>query len=453
MSIRLLLSFAIVILTQTILAQKNANNPLSSFGIGELSGNNNAIFNAIGNTSSSQIDSLYVNYNNPASYSYIAKGQPIFSIGINNTLHYSSQNGTKEFGSYQQIDHFVFGIAFAKILGFSFGLTPFTKSDYHFYQLESLGNDLTMRHNYDGTGNSNLFFGGLSVQALNLKKHKLSIGTNLGYLFGTTKNTQISFLDDQAAKHAGTMYSTTYFLNSFYYKIGISYQYIMPYDRLILGVAYTPQQKINTTRIFEKAYTTDINNLDNYGYILSDRIKGKIKLPAISTIGVQYSTDLRRSNVNAKLNSKLSVMAEYKNASWSNYIENFVDSSQSYNGANSMRNSSTFSLGVEYIPQQMFLERVKTGYITKVRYRIGTSFSTLPQVMNQKAINKQTYSIGFGFPFLMLRSTSSINFSVAYSKQYSLGNTGYNDKFVSFNLGISIAPGINDRWFRKYKID
>lgn len=438
------------ILSFSLFAQDNSNLSYSSNGIGVLSDENRLPFSAIGNTMTSSVDSVYLNFYNPSSYASISKGQPIFSVAFNQTLQYNTSNGRKESGAYGNIGHFALGISFAKIVGISLGLRPFSKSNYNFSELSSLGNGQDMTHLYQGKGNSSLFFGGIAVNALNLKHHKLGVGTNLGYVFGSLINTQTAYINSEATVHKGVVYSTTNFLKSFYYDLGLNYQYTINKDKIIVGFSYTPQQKLNATHIFEKAYAKDIDDDDEYGYIESDVTKGSITLPTSMSFGLTYELNTRKKNQNAKLNSLIRFSAEYRMQVWKEYAQTFAPSNEP---AYYTSNTNTYSFGVEYIPQQLFLERVTTGYMSKVRYRIGASLAQLPYGSNGTNIERQTYGIGFGFPFMLFRTTSSINLGVGYSNQSIRGNANYNDKFVQFSIGINFTPNVNDRWFRKYKID
>lgn len=447
---KLLYCLSSVLLTFSLYAQENANIPYSSNGIGILNSDNRLIYTSLGNTLTSSIDSISINFYNPSSYSNISKGQPIFSIGVDNTLRSFSSNGNTEKGSYTQINHFAFGLSFAKIVGFAFGIRPFSRSSYNFSELVPLDDEQNMRHLYKGKGNSSLFFTGFSVNALNLKNHKLGVGLNLGYLFGTLQNTQTAYLDKDAVFNSGVMYSTNYYLNSFHYDLGLNYQFLLDKDRIILGASFTPKQNLRATHIFEKAYATDLEDQNTYGYIQSDQTKGTVTLPSSLSVGVQYVLNTRKKNQNAKLNSRLSFSAEYRNNMWKEYKESF---SPATDVTYDFRNTSTYSFGVEYVPQQLFLDRVTTGYLSKVRYRVGTSFGQLPYTINGDYMNNQSYVIGFSLPFVMLRSISSINLSVGYTNQTIKNTPSYNEKFLQFNLGINFSPSINDRWFRKYKID
>lgn len=441
--------FIFLFTTCSLWAQQNANLPYSSNGIGILNADNRFVFNSLGNTLVSSVDSTMLNIYNPSSYSGIGKGQPIFSIGLDNTLNFSNVNGIKEKGAYTQINHFAFGVSFAKIVGFAFGIKPFTHSSYSFSETVALDEKQNMRHLYNGGGNSSLFFGGLSVNALNFKHHKLGLGANLGYVFGSTVNAQSAYIEKDASVNGGVMYSTTRFLKAINYDFGLNYQYIINDDRIILGFTYTPKQQLRATHVYEKAFSTDLEDQDNYNYISSTAVDGKITTPSSMAIGLQYVLNTRKKNQNAKLNSRIIFSAEYRNNLWSEYGENFAgQNTPNYNYAN----TTTYSFGVEYTPQQLFLERVTTGYMSKVRYRVGASFGQLPYTVQGNQMDRNSYVVGFGFPFSILRSSASVNFSAGYATQ-NVRSMAYKEQFVQFSLGINFTPGINDRWFRKYKID
>lgn len=450
MNSKLIQCFLVLLISFQVVAQDNSNLTYSSNGIGILSDENRYVFNATGNTMVSAIDSLSVNFYNPSSYASIGKGLPILSIGFDQTIQYNTSNGNKEKASYSSIGHFALGLSFAKIVGLAIGLRPFTKSNYSFSELRPLNNDLTMRHLYEGKGNSNLFFTGVAVNALNLKNHKIGVGANLGYVFGSLINSQTAYLNSEASIHKGVMYSTTNFLKSFYYDLGFNYQYTIDKDKINIGFAYTPKQKLKATHIFEKSYSTDIDDANEYYYIESDVTNGRITLPSSISGGIQYELNTRKKNQNAKLNSKIKFSFEYRSYFWKEYAQTFAPSESSLQYT---RNTTLYSLGIEYTPQQLFSERVTTGYMSKVRYRVGATLGQLPYGINGQNIERQSYVVGFGFPFMLFRTSTSINFNAGYSNQSITGNPNYNEKFLNFSIGFNFTPNVNDRWFRKYKID
>ncbi len=77
------LLFICSFLGMTTLAQKGAQSPYSSIGLGELNSEGYALFSSMGGVALANSDSSIVNSYNPASYSFIARNMPVFQIGLN----------------------------------------------------------------------------------------------------------------------------------------------------------------------------------------------------------------------------------------------------------------------------------------------------------------------------------------------------------------------------------
>ena len=70
------------ILCYTSWTQTTSSSPYSTSGIGEEGALPEAQFGGIGNISSVVFDSTLINTYNPASYSLLSFGQPLFSVGV-----------------------------------------------------------------------------------------------------------------------------------------------------------------------------------------------------------------------------------------------------------------------------------------------------------------------------------------------------------------------------------
>jgi hypothetical protein len=62
-------------------------------------------------------------------------------------------------------------------------------------------------------------------------------------------------------------------------------------------------------------------------------------------------------------------------------------------------------------------------------------------------------SLGVGLPIAIQRSSSSINFGFTAGQRGNGDVQSVNERYIGFNFGVTVSPGINDRWFRKFKID
>ena len=84
------ISFLILFFGTVAMAQTNINSPYSSLGLGELSGLDHAVSSALGNTTITLQDSTLLNFYNPATYSALGQGQPLFSFGVGLVSFYLS---------------------------------------------------------------------------------------------------------------------------------------------------------------------------------------------------------------------------------------------------------------------------------------------------------------------------------------------------------------------------
>jgi hypothetical protein len=108
--------------------------------------------------------------------------------------------------------------------------------------------------------------------------------------------------------------------------------------------------------------------------------------------------------------------------------------------------SHSINGGFEFIPKYDAFN----NYFKRIKYRIGARYKTSYLTVNEKDINE--YGITFGLSLPMKRTDTAIpglNFGLEYGKRGSAEGGLVEEKFVNFNLGITI----NDRWFIKRKYD
>ena len=87
------------------MGQTNTNNPFTSRGLGELNPLSHSIFGGLGNVSTPLIDSAQLNAENPSSYSFLGKGQPIFSIGLTSSFSKFEQNSLTSVSNFISLNH------------------------------------------------------------------------------------------------------------------------------------------------------------------------------------------------------------------------------------------------------------------------------------------------------------------------------------------------------------
>lgn len=440
------LFFLIIILFQvSVWSQKTSNSPLSSYGLGEFGGFDHASFSAFGNISIPLSDSLNLNFNNPASYSFLGIGQPIFSTGISSKFSTFNQNGITEKSNISAVNHFALGVPFAKRFGLALGIKPHSRKGYDFIEKQAIGKD-SISNNYRGNGSINQAFMGFSIRILNIRKHKLSIGTNASYLFGRVNDERLANL---VSESFGAIEQKSYQLKSLSYELGLSYIFnFAPNQALNFGFTYLPEQHLASFKNTILASASDISNEQTYTSLGNVYEKGEILFPSMISSGLCYSY---RPKVDSSYNKtkipQIKLLAEFSNANWSSYRSNF-ESDSSYN----FQNTTKIAFGIEFTPHYNYLDRSKAiTYFHKIKYRAGFQYASLPIVRNGVALKSQLYSVGFSLPIISQRSVSSFNIGLTLNDKGK--GTSFSEKFIGLNVGVNIAPGTYDRWFKKYKID
>lgn len=438
-------------IVSSAVAQKYTSSPFSSSGIGEFGNMDNATFNGVGNAHIGFIDSTTLNYFNPSSYSSLGFGQPLFSMGVSARYSDYFDANSSHLGKIYGLNHFAFSLPAFKFMGFAAGIKPFTRTGYEFYQKELVGTD-SMKYVYSGNGGSHHAFFGISARILSLEKHKLSVGSNLGYLFGSNENVRKAYSITNT-NLSGGIGSNGYQMKSFHMEFGANYELnFLKSNKLILAAVYTPEQQLNALRNETVYYSLNVNNPTLYQIITQIKDdEGYIVLPSSLGFGFSYSF---RPKITEKFNKsrvyQLNIYGDYQMSNWVNYKTSF--STEQVQGI--YANTTRISGGLQFAPHYDYLDRAMTiGFMSRIRYRAGFQYATLPII--DQGVQQKDFGItfGFGIPIATQRSSSSINISITGGKRGNGLTTAINENYLGVNFGVILAPGLYDRWFRKYKID
>lgn len=444
------LSFLVLLIGTLTIAQSNINSPYSSYGLGELGGHDHAATSGLGNTNITIQDSTLLNFYNPASYSSLGQGQPLFSIGVSTRLSTFSENGASNFSSVTGIQNFSLGMSFKKHFGLAFGLKPYSRRGYEFTNRIKVDED-SLAYTYSGTGGINEVFLGLSSNLLKYKGAKVSVGANLGYLFGSSTNERSAgLIESGATSYLGAIDEKLIRVKSFHYELGFNYsQKINEHHNIGVSAVIEPLQKI-TGLYTETSYFGAIGNPNGYDTLSVTEISdGNVTTVPTYTFGLSYTLRAKgRKGSTNELNSAVSVHASYKMSDWSQYEDKF-----DINFSNNFLNTSKMSFGVEYIPETDFItNKVTSKFHHRVKYRIGVYQLTLPNETNGQQVSDFGTTFGFGIPIVVQNSLSSINLGVTIGKRGVADSQAFREQYYGINLGISIAPGA-DKWFVKRKLN
>ena len=227
---------AIAIVAVTVSAQaQNPMSPYSKYGYGILNDNATSAQRAMGGVGYAMSSGRQINAMNRQSYATIDSLTFLFDMGLTTTALWSKEGNTsgKDFGG--GLDYITMQFPITKYLGGSIGLVPLSSVGYSFGSKVDNGTSLRQ-----GSGGLNQLYFGLGVRPFT----GLTLGANIGYLFGTTIN------DSYVTTSAG---STTLFervIEVRDYRLQFGIQYALPIngrDKLTAGVTYTPVRLFSVT--------------------------------------------------------------------------------------------------------------------------------------------------------------------------------------------------------------
>jgi len=330
-----------------------------------------------------------------------------------------------------------------------FGLKPFSRRGYEFSTKELLVTD-SIQHTYIGSGSTNEAFLGISTNILKFKKSQLTVGGNVGYVFGTLTNERRSNL---IGLTAGGIDQKTLKINALHYEIGMSYkQEINKKNSFTISAVIEPSQEFTSyqqTNLFSSKF---VDNSLYYSKLDStDLVKGFVNIAPSSTIGFNYSIKFKDIKKETQIrNSEISFHSSYNLTNWSDYKSSFSNVESNYN----YKNTDKFTFGIQYIPEISFLGQVgASNFFETIRYRVGYYQYSLPMVINGLSIKDVGTTIGFGLPIRIQKSLSSVNLGITYGKRGNGNLVTLSEQYYGINLSVIFAPANFERWFVKRKLD
>lgn len=435
----------------TSFAQISTTSPYSSKGLGDASFYGDARFMGIGGMSTAIIDSSNTNFFNPASYAFVARGLPLFSIGISHEEKTFFEGDVTANGRFSSITQMGLAVPFGNRFGLAFGLKPYSRMGYEINTAEVVNGD-SIFYDYSGKGEIQEFLLGFSWRLVNRLNTQFAIGGNGYRYFGRIENERkayrrVNFNEVGAFEKNFTQAA------DFGYSLGAVYQF-MPSSRHKLTLAATYKanneatMRTSNTRIHFGNFT-NINSYDTISPLI--RQTGTITIPEQLSLGFNYEFKAARDTLarSGRLPS-ISIAGEYSQEMWANYQEVFGQNVNTYG----FENARAYRFGLEYIPHRfpqdraMFLKRRQ-----KWTYRFGTFLLEEPYAAGGDQVMHAGASVGLGIPFVLNRSVSTMNLSVTYGQRgFNLSEQFLKENYVGIKFGLNIAPSY-DRWFTKSQLD
>ena len=434
------------IICQSSIAQDNS--PYSRYAIGDLVPNANVVNRGMGRIAMGFNDFLSINFSNPASYTNfqylkearstkLQSGRVVFDLGINydsrtlrepnNPAKFSAQN---LLFNYMQV-----GMPLRTNWGLTFGLRPVSRISYEIAKRERIpfttGTDSVLTV-YKGEGGAYLPNIGTAFRI-----NKLSIGANIGYLFGKKDySTRRGFQNDTIEYNPSNHQTKTVFGN-LYLQGGLQYVDTLAGKKVLtLGASGNLGTDLNAredriVETFVRDATQGDLRLDSV-YEAKD-VKGKMRYPGSFTVGFSYQSD--RGNFKK---AYWLVGVDFTSTAWGDY--------RYFGKTDFTQNTWQLNIGGQIRPIP------KKGYFSNVTYRagivIGPDYINIGQKLQQFGA-----TFGMGLPLanynrLAQGQATFINVALEYNKR---GNNSNLLKENVFRLAIGLS--LSDLWFGKRKYE
>lgn len=417
---------SIFILSQlAVVAQNNTNSPYTRFGYGELADRSFGAGRAMGGIGYGLRSSKQINPLNPASYSCMDSLTFLFDFGASAQLSWFDDGLNKQTNVNGNIEYLALQFPIHKRVAMSVGLLPYSYVGYEFgSQSPQIGGAGLQQQSFVGTGGLNEIYGGLSVE---LWKKRLSVGANVGYLFGNITHENSIFIlnaDGSSKPNAAVTYNWQKIRVSDV-KLDFGVQYTQPLTKtesLTLGLVYSPKNTLSN-KMYQVMQQTENNSLVvQEGDTTRNTPMG---LPDSYGIGLTY----------VKAN-KLTVGADVLYEQWKKVKFPFAD-----NG-NSFENRFRVAAGAEYIPNYM-----GKNFLGRTKYRVGAHFSNSYMKIQNSKYDEYGASIGLGLPLIDNRSLLNISFE--YVKVAPKVNTMIDEQYFRMTVNYTF----NEMWFRRFRLD
>ncbi len=435
------------------------NSPYSRYGIGDLVPQTNIVTRGMGGISAAYIDNLSVNFNNPASYASfqafrekknkkMASGRAIAEFGVNvdrrNLQEPGNENNfvvSNALFSYVQV-----GVPLRPGWGMGFGIRPVSRISYNILRTERLYDPITGNNVdssatlFEGDGGSYLanWGTGFTLYQGDRKgmEEKLSMGIQVGYLFGRKDFTSRRTLINDSVDYAQANYETLTNYSNLLFTAGI--QYRLPLTSklaLTIGAFGRPGATLNARqdRVRETyRYNESSGNLRVDSISDVRDVKGKVTLPASYTFGIL----LQKFAVPNKEGGWI-LAADYTQTNWDKY--------RFYGQADSVRSNYSLHLGGQWSPVP------QRGYFSNVSYRLGCVLGP-DYVRVGNTLSQLGFSAGLGLPVPISRQAPNqvtfVNMAFEMNRRGNDTNV-LRETMYRFSLGFSLS----DIWFAKRRYD
>ncbi len=413
-------------LSVCVYGQTSLNSPYSQHGLGILADRSQSFTRGMNGASLGIRQGNIVNTQNPASYACIDSLTMIFDMGVagQSTNFRETYDGTtKSLNAKNASFEYITGsFRLIKNVGVAFGVLPYSNVGYSYTAAITLDKtNGTITETHKGSGGLHEFFVGVGWQATK----QLSVGMNIGYLWGTLEKS-VNSSSTTYINSLSRSYATT--INSYNLDFGAQLQIpLNKTDQVTLGAVVGLGHQLGADA------DCTISNTTN-GESVVETVSDAISLPMTYGVGVAWNHG-----------RSLLVDADVKMQNWGSVDFPGIGANGTYaKQSGLLRNRYILNAGADYVPDPM-----SRKYLKRVHYRFGAGFATPYYNINGKSGPKEfSVSAGFGIPLQNAYNNRSV-LSVSGQWVHHSASGMITENTFRINIGLTF----NERWFAKWKVN
>ncbi len=405
-----------------LFAQNGTISPYSSFGIGDLR-NNSSVDNRMMGGISMHGDSIHLNFQNPAAYSKLRL--TAYTAAVSHTEFRLEDFTQEQNTSVTNLEYLAIGFPITSNAGVGFGLRPFTSVGYNLEDITTNAQGEEVSNIFAGEGGLNRVFVSMGWEPIK----NISIGATANFNFGrleyqriqSVEDVQFGTLDRRESRING--FDINYALN---YTPNIGEKYKLYTSLLINTQANLTSENTEELGSFSLVNGQDIEVIDVNLDAVNLR-NTELKIPTRYTLGLGIGQD-----------KKWFFGGEYS-------IQQFSDFSNDFLGLDNVtyQDASKIAFGGYFIPDYKSF----TSYFKRINYRAGLRYDVTGLVVNGREINDFGITFGLGLP--LPNSFSNLNLGFELGRRGTTRANLIEENYLNISIGLSL----NDRWFKKRRID
>ncbi|MBK8922093.1 MAG: hypothetical protein IPM81_11395 [Saprospirales bacterium] len=443
---KIFLSALLVLLAGSLLAQPKQNSPYSRYGLGDPVHQFFAAQTGFGGQALAFHDPFHLNLVNPASYAFLRATTFEAGLYAKNSGYESATSSRNNWSG--NLAYLALGFPLRSPInevldktqspwqfGMGIALTPNSLVGYNVSTRDTLVDIGDVQNTFEGNGGTYRFTWSNAV-----KYRNTAIGFNLGWVFGKNTYENTTFFIDSLPTFANTSRDDIR-INGLLWNLGVQHDFVLKYaenDRdlpvrwVTVGGTAEGEHAIRSTA--DRIFLRSRGRLSNGQYesadtlLFDDGVRRTITLPATFGLGIQYVVA-----------NKLRVGVQYVYEGWS------VFRNEARTNDAEFRNTSSFSAGIEYIPDYASYN----NYAKRIRLRAGGYIRQDPRIVEGKALDDIGFTVGLGFPIVLPRQqTSFINTAL------ELGKLGADSPVQETYFRLTVGFTLNDNsWFYKRRFE